>query len=97
MRDHRSILQLPGHVRLTRRPVVVVPIVIGREVLVHRRLRVPLRRPGAGTEVTLDVRCWGTGFLWKMLAPLIGILMKRTDSQQLIKLRKMIEGDDGGR
>ncbi len=52
---------------------------------------------GAGTEVTLDARCWGTGFLWKMLAPLIGILMKRTDSGQLIALRKMIEGDDGGR
>ncbi len=45
---------------------------------------------GAGTEVTLDARCWGTGVLWKMLAPLIGVLMKRTDSQQLIKLRKMI-------
>ncbi len=43
------------------------------------------------------MRCWGTGFLWKMLAPLVGILMKPTDWGQLIALRKMIEGDDGGR
>ena len=31
-----------------------------------------------------------------MLARLIGILIKRTDSGQLIALREMIEGDDGG-
>jgi len=29
-----------------------------------------------------------------MLAPLIGILMKRADSGQLAALGKMIEGDD---
>lgn len=56
---------------------------------------------GYGLDLPVGVfrygAAWGTGFLSKMLAPLIGVLMKRTHSGQLIALREMIEGDDDGR
>ena len=46
---------------------------------------------GESTEVTLDARCWGEGFLWKAAAPLIGFLMKRSDGAQLQALKRAIE------
>ncbi len=43
------------------------------------------------TEVTLEAQCWGTGLLWKMAAPLIGVAMKRADSGQLAALKLAVE------
>jgi uncharacterized protein YndB with AHSA1/START domain len=45
-----------------------------------------------GTLVTLDARCWGTGVLRKMAAPLIGFAMKQSDSGQLMALKRAIAG-----
>jgi carbon monoxide dehydrogenase subunit G len=41
-----------------------------------------------GTEVTLHAECVARGFMWKAMSPLIGYMMKRTDSPQLSALKR---------
>jgi len=50
-----------------------------------------LESRGPATEVQLTANCWGTGLLWKLAAPLIGIAMKRADSGQLAALKRVVE------
>lgn len=46
---------------------------------------------GVGTRVTLDARCQAEGLGWRMVSPLIGYLMKRSDSTQMQCLKRLVE------
>ena len=43
-----------------------------------------------GTRITLDARCRATG-PWRLIHPLIVFAMKRSDGDQLAKLRRVVE------
>ena len=47
-----------------------------------------------GTRVTLDADCRGEGIGWRLVTPLIGMLMARADGGQLAALKRMVEGGD---
>ena len=49
--------------------------------------------PG-GTRVTLDAECRGEGLGWRLVTPLIGLLMAHADGGQPRALKKMIEGPE---
>lgn len=46
-----------------------------------------------GTEVTLAAGCRGETTVWRMLAPIVGFMMKRVDGGQISALKKMIESE----
>jgi hypothetical protein len=43
-----------------------------------------------GTEIALDARCTAEGFVWKLLHPLIALLMRRSDGGQLASLARVM-------
>ncbi len=45
-----------------------------------------------GTRLTLDAACEARGLHWQLMSPVIGYLMKRSDSGQVAALKRMIEG-----
>jgi hypothetical protein len=47
-----------------------------------------------GTNVTLDADCRGEGLGWRIVTPLIGLLMARADSGQIRALKEMLEAHD---
>lgn len=44
-----------------------------------------------GTRVTLNARCEAKGLGWRMVSPLIRLLMKRADSGQVAALKRLVE------
>lgn len=49
-----------------------------------------------GTRLTLRARCEAQGFGWRLASPLIGFLMKRADSGQVMALKRLVEQPAGG-
>lgn len=46
---------------------------------------------GEKTAVSLDATCEASGFLWKLLSPLIVRMMKQSDSNQLAQLKAAMD------
>ena len=44
-----------------------------------------------GTRLTLCARCEARGVGWRLASPLIGFLMKRSDSGQVAALKRLVE------
>jgi hypothetical protein len=47
-----------------------------------------------GTRLTLRAHCNARGIGWKLVSPVIGLLMKRADSGQIAELKCYIESPD---
>ena len=47
---------------------------------------------GQGCRVRLDASCEARGFGWKLMHPLITMMMKRVDGGQLSALKTLVEG-----
>ncbi len=46
-----------------------------------------------GTRLTLHAQCVAQGIGWKLTAPAIGYLMKRSDSGQIRTLKTILESE----
>lgn len=53
--------------------------------------RYRLAPAASGTHVTLNASCTAQGLLWRLLHPLIFIMMKRADGGQLAALKALVE------
>ncbi len=50
-----------------------------------------IQRTPQGTQVELSASCRGDGWFWRLLIPVVGRLMERSERSQLVALKRLVE------